>query len=254
MSPTSYQTAPPRELQNSKPLTGNSNSAFASTRCLFGASEALVRRFFSVVLALLVLIPLASAKDQKLDPLLHAIEQRYNKAQTLSLHFTESYIAGKRTKRTESGTLELRKPGRMRWNYDEPAGKLFLSDGKHLYMYKPETKQVEKTSLKDSEDLRAPLAFLLGKLNFYREFSGFESRTEGSDTWVTARSNSADLPYSEVEFLVTPDARIRRLRVINDDMSVLDFSFDQEVINPRLEASRFVFQLPPGAELVETSR
>jgi outer membrane lipoprotein carrier protein len=253
MSPTSYQTAPPREFQDSKPVIGSSNSRTCSTPFALGTSNHSVHvSVYAVVTALALAGPVA-AKDQKLDPLLHSVEQRYNSARTLSLHFTESYVSGKRVRRTESGTLELRKPGRMRWNYNEPAGKFFLSDGKSFYLYKPDTNQVEKTSAKKSEDLRAPLAFLLGKLNFYREFTGFESRSEGSDTWVTARANSAALPYSEVEFLVTSDARISRLRVMNDDMSILDFSFDHEVMNPTLEASRFIFQLPQGAEVVETS-
>ena len=199
----------------------------------------------------LLLAGLAPAKDQKLDSLLHTVEQRYNKAKTLSLHFTESYSAGKRVRRTESGVLELRKPGKMRWNYTEPAGKIFLSDGKYFYLYKPDTNRVEKTRLKESEDLRAPLAFLLGKLNFYKEFSGFSSRREGDGTWIEARPNSAALPYSEVHFLVTPDGRINRLRVMNDDLSTLDFTFEQEVLNPPFDSARFNFQLPPGAEIVE---
>ena len=48
-------------------------------------------------------------------------------------------------KRTESGTLRLRKPGRMRWDYTDPAGKLFLSDGKNLYLYTPANNEVESS-------------------------------------------------------------------------------------------------------------
>lgn len=193
-------------------------------------------------------------RDAKLDPLLHAVELRYNHAQTLSLRFTESYISGTRTRQTESGTLALRKPGRMRWEYSSPPGKLFLADGKHFYLYTPTTQRVEKSTIRDSEDLHAPLAFLLGHLNFYKEFSGFESRGEGDDLWVGAEPNSATLPYTKVEFLVTPDARIRRMRVTQDDLSVLDFTFDQEKLNPPLSPDLFVFHLPSGAEMEDTSQ
>ena len=64
------------------------------------------------------------------------------------------------------GDLYLRKPGKMRWDYKTPAGKLFLSDGKQVYFYNPATNRAEKTKLKETEDMRAPLAFLLGKLDF----------------------------------------------------------------------------------------
>ncbi len=192
--------------------------------------------------------------DAKLDPLLHAVEERYNHARTLSVRFTESYVAGTRAKRTESGTLELRKPGRMRWDYTSPEGKMFLSDGKRFYLYTPTTQRVEVSSMRDTEDLHAPLAFLLGKLEFYKEFSGFELHGEGSDLWIAAEPNSPVLPYSKVEFLVTPESRIRRMRVTEDDLSVLDFTFEDEKVNPPLNPDLFVFHMPAGAELEDNTR
>jgi outer membrane lipoprotein carrier protein len=142
----------------------------------------------------------------------------------------------------------------MRWDYTSPAGKLFLSDGKRFYLYTPDTKKVQVTSARDVEDMHAPLAFLLGKLNFYKEFSGFELRGDGPDTWIETESNSATLPYSKVEFLVTPDSRIRRLRITEDDLSILDFTFDDEKRNPPLDAARFVFQMPKGAEIEDATQ
>jgi outer membrane lipoprotein carrier protein len=196
----------------------------------------------------------AKVRDAKLDPILHSVEEHYNRARTLSVSFTESYLAGSRTKRTESGTLDLRKPGRMRWNYTSPAGKMFLSDGKRFYLYTPSTQRVEVSSVHDTEDLHAPLAFLLGKLEFYKEFSGFELHGEGSDLWIAAEPNSPYLPYSKVEFLVTPESRIRRMRVTEDDLSVLDFTFEEEKVNPPLNQELFVFHLPAGAELEDNTR
>jgi outer membrane lipoprotein carrier protein len=151
----------------------------------------------------------------------------------------------------ESGVLTLRKPGRMRWDYTSPAGKLFVSDGKDVYLYLPDSHRVEHSKFKESEDLRAPLAFLLGKLNFYKEFRKFDLHSEGEDQWIGAEPNSENLPYSRVEFLIAPDARIRRLRVIGQDHSVMDFSFDQEKLNVPLDAKLFSFRPPAGSELVE---
>ena len=56
----------------------------------------------------------------------------------------------------------------MRWEYSEPAGKLFLSDGKLIYYYNPVSKRAEKLKLRESEDMRAPLAFLLVNLTSER--------------------------------------------------------------------------------------
>ena len=186
-----------------------------------------------------------------LDSLLHSVEARYNHAQSLTLHFTETYKAQKRLEQAESGVLTLRKPGRMRWEYSSPVGKLFVSDGKDVYLYLPAANRVEHSKFKESEDLRAPLAFLLGKLNFYKEFRSFNLRPEGENEWVDAVPNSANLPYSSVEFLIAPDAKILRLRVVGQDRSIMDFSFTQERLNVPLDAKLFSFRPPVGAEMVE---
>ena len=193
----------------------------------------------------------AYGANPPLDALFKGVENRYNKAQSLQVFFHESYSAPQRPKTTESGTLRLRKPGRMRWDYTDPAGKLFLSDGKSLYIYTPANKQVEKMKMQESEDMRVPLAFLLGKLNFEKDFQGFQSRQEGELTWIVAKPKSENLPYTKVEFAVSPDFQIRRLQVTGYDRSVTDFAFDQEKINPPLDAKVFRFQLPAGATLVE---
>jgi outer membrane lipoprotein carrier protein len=194
--------------------------------------------------------PLSGA-EPPLDSLLHSVENRYNHAQSLTLNFRETYKAQKRAEQVETGVLSLRKPGRMRWDYSVPAGKQFVSDGKDVYLYLPDANRVEHSKFKESEDLRAPLAFLLGKLNFYKEFRKFTLRREGESQWVDAEPNSANLPYSRVEFLIGPDARIQRLRVVGLDQGVMDFSFEQERLNVPLDGKLFAFRLPAGAEMVE---
>ncbi len=189
-----------------------------------------------------------------LNALLKIAEERYNKAQTLQVQFTESYTAPSRPVTTESGMLSLRKPGRMRWDYASPQGKLFVSDGKNLWLYVPKTNRVEKMKVKASEDMRAPLAFLLGRLNFSKEFQNIEARADGADTWIAAEPKSDALPYSKVEFLVAPDGQIRKVKVNGLDRSLLAFDFANEKRNPPLDSRMFQFQIPAGAELVEAAQ
>jgi outer membrane lipoprotein carrier protein len=198
-----------------------------------------------------VVWPLAA--DPSLDTLLKGVENRYNRAHTLQVLFHEAYTAPQQPKRTESGTLSLRKPGRMRWDYSFPLGKQFLSDGKNLYLYTPSNNRVEKMKMKESEDMRVPLAFLLGKLNFSKEFQDIQARAESGGTWITAKPKSDNLPYTLVEFLVMPDFEIHRVKVTGYDKSIIDFEFQQEKLNPELDGKLFRFQMPKGAELVEGS-
>jgi len=192
--------------------------------------------------------------DTPLDTLLKGVEGRYNKAKTLQVLFKEEYTPPGHGRRTESGILMLRKPGRMRWDYSQPAGKLFISDGKLLWLYTPAENRVEKMKFQESDDMRAPLAFLLGKLHFDKEFRNLQGKAEGTDTRITAEPKTDNLPYSAVEFVVAPDSRIKEVRVTGFDKSVLHFTFDQERVDPRLDDKLFQFQVPKGAELVEAAQ
>lgn len=180
------------------------------------------------------------------------IEKRYNSARTLQVQFIETYKAQGRA-RTESGDLFLRKPGRMRWQYTTPAGKLFVSDGKNVFFYSPDTNRAEKMKLKETEDMRAPMAFLLGRLDFDKDFGQYVSKAEGANLAITAFPKSDKMPYREVTFVVAPDAHIERLVVTGQDSSVLQFTFSSEKVNPPINDRMFRFQLPKGAEFVDSS-
>ena len=193
----------------------------------------------------------AFAAEPKLDALLHDVETRYNRAKTLQVLFREDYTRPSESRRTESGILMLRKPGRMRWTYSEPKGKLFISDGKFLWLYTAAENRAERMKLQESDDMRAPLAFLLGRLNFEKEFRNLQARPEGANTRIIAEPKTDNLPYSLVEFVVRPDASILEVKVTSFDKSILQFTFDQERMNPPLDNKQFQFQLPKGAELVE---
>jgi len=187
--------------------------------------------------------------DATLQPLLKQVENRYNRARTLEVQFSEAYTGPGQPKRTEAGRLLLRKPGLMRWDYTQTKGKLFVSDGRWLWLYTPANHRVEKMKLKESDDMRAPLAFLLGKLNFDKEFRKVESAPDGDGWLITAEPKNENLPYTRVEFAVGPERQIRRVKVNGYDKSILEFTFTGEKLNPLLESTVFQFKVPQGAEV-----
>jgi outer membrane lipoprotein carrier protein len=199
----------------------------------------------------LLTVPAAPSSQSPLDSLIAGVERRYNGAQTLSVGFSETYSILGRAKRPESGTLVLRKPGRMRWSYTQPPGKLFVSDGKQVYLYTPEDNRAEKSILKASEDMRAPMAFLLGKLNFRKEFKTFATRPGDGGTWLDCEAANDRVPYEKVSMLVAPDDSIKQLHITGRDQSELDFTFRDEVLNPKVNAAEFEFVPPAGTEIVD---
>lgn len=202
---------------------------------------------------LVCLMTLPAAAQPNLDYVLDRIEEHYNRAKTLRVSFTETYTAGGRGRKTESGELYLRKPGRMRWDYRDPMGKLFISDGKNLYLYTPASNRAEKMKLKETDDLRAPMAFLLGKLDFHRDFTGFQMKQAGTDINLVVSPKSDRLPYKRVDFTVNSNYQITRMNVLGHDNSVLAFTFTNETLNPQIADTMFRFKLPTGAQFVDTS-
>jgi outer membrane lipoprotein carrier protein len=203
-----------------------------------------------MALSVLLALPVF-AVPQNLDSLLKTIELRYNRTQSLKLDFSETYSGPGRPAQTESGVVYLRKPGRMRWEYTSPAGKLFLSDGKDVFQYLPDDHQATKSKLKQSDDMRAPLAFLLGKLDFAKEFKSFESTSDPVGTWIVAEPKSDNLIYNKVEFLASADGEIHRLRVTGQEGQKLSFEFSNEQLNVPVSPTMFAFRAPPGVPVVK---
>jgi outer membrane lipoprotein carrier protein len=218
------------------PLLSRLNRAVVSALVLVAAGNCTVR----------------AATDAATEALIHGVEHHYNQVRTLNVDFTETYTLGGRSRRPESGSLVLRKPGRMRWTYTQPAGKLFVSDGQNVFLYTAADNRVERSTLKASEDLRAPMAFLLGKLDFHKEFRSFAVKPDGNgNTGLTAEARNDRLPYGKIQLLVAPDSTIRQLTVSGRDGSELGFVFRNEVVNPAVPDTAFRFTPPPGAEVVD---
>lgn len=204
----------------------------------------------ALALSLALFCQIAPART--LPEVLKGVEDRYNRIRSLTVEFEQRYTAQGR-KRLETGLLTLRKPGRMRWDYSQPEGKVFLSDGEWLWFYSPFANRVEKARAKSAEDLRAPLAFLLGKLDFRRDFADFELREAGGESVIRALPRNDRLPYTQVEFTVTAANEIRALSVRGADGSVQEFFFKGERPNAPVGDAAFRYTPPKGAEVVEVS-
>jgi outer membrane lipoprotein carrier protein len=209
----------------------------------------------------LVVMALASAGASSLcaQTDVHAIadlvDERYNRIQTLQAQFTETY-SGAGMKRTESGTLELKKPGRMRWDYSEPRPKMFLTDGKTAWFYVPGERQARRAPVKDIEDLRSPLRYLLGKAKLEKEFVGLVVATDAKpvnagDIVLRGVPNGMQERVTQTLLEVTPEGLITRIVVEEMDGSVTEFRFLQQRENVQVSDQRFKFVPPPGVEVVQ---
>ena len=198
----------------------------------------------------------ATVSDPELESLLRSVESRYNHVKTLRMRFEQTYAQDRRVLRQESGMLYLRKPGEMRWEYESPEPKLFLTDGHTLTLYVPQDKRVTETAVKKSDDLRSPMRFLLGGLHFEKEFQQFERVTDAAlldaqDTMiklVPKHMQGGGLEWVMME--IGPEYEIRRLILQEVGGIQNEFVFSDETFDLRLAPQLFEFSPPPGAQVI----
>jgi len=183
------------------------------------------------------------------------VDQHYNELRSLEAEFTEIYQGGG-TQRSESGTLKLKKPGKMRWDYRSPEEKLFVSNGTEAWLYLPREKQARRSSLKKLEDLRSPLAFLLGKTKLEKELQNL-SFAPDVQVWQPGSSMLRGVPrgmedrVEQILIEVSPDYRILRILIQSVDESITEYRFSSQRENVELADRQFQFTPPPGSETVD---
>ena len=198
-------------------------------------------------------LPLAAGAAD-VSELAKKVDEHYNHLRTLRCEFTETY-GGAGMDRQEAGALWLKKPGKMRWDYRSPREKLFLSDGKYAWFYIPADRQVRRSAVRKLEDLRSPLAFLLGKTKLQKELDGlsFAPDAPAASGNVVLRGIPKAMAdrVNEVELEVTPEGKIVRIRMEEIDGSITEFRFRKQQENVAVEDSLFRFTPPPGVEVIE---
>jgi outer membrane lipoprotein carrier protein len=189
-----------------------------------------------------------------------AVDEHYNHLRTLQAEFAEEY-RGAGIERTESGTLWLakggmKKPGKMRWEYRSPREKLFVSDGKDAWFYVPDDRQARKTDARKLDDVRSPLAFLLGKSKLEKELQGLSLAPDvtplvAGDVVLRGVPQALADRVSSILLEVTPEYRIARIVINEADGSVTEYQFSAQKEDVRIPEGRFEFSPPAGTETVE---
>ncbi|HEX5433353.1 MAG TPA: outer-membrane lipoprotein carrier protein LolA [Candidatus Angelobacter sp.] len=214
---------------------------------------------FCLYVTLGVLLSLATghagAPINNAKSLAHAVDQRYNALKTLKCSFTEIY-QGPGISRTESGILWLKKPGRMRWEYRVPREKLFLTNSHTAYFYVPGEQQARKTDIKNLNDIRSPLRYLLGKTKLEKELTGLSMAPDvaplnAGDTVLRGVPKSMEDQFSDVLLEISPAHQIVRIVIHQVDGTSTDFRFSNIEENVPIPDSLFRFTPPPGVETIE---
>jgi outer membrane lipoprotein carrier protein len=210
---------------------------------------------------LLAVAPIAGAAGD-VHSIARAVDEHYNHLRSLQAEFTEIYH-GSGIERTETGTLwlakgGLKKPGKMRWEYRSPREKLFVSDGKDAWFYVPDDHQARRTEARKLDDIRSPLAFLLGKSKLEKELQGLSLAPDvapisAGDVVLRGVPQALAERVSEILLEITPEHRIVRILINEVDGSVTEYRFNDQREDEAISEGRFRFKPPPGTETVESA-
>ena len=215
--------------------------------------------FLALIAFVLSLGALASSAQQiNVKRFASQVDDHYNQLKTFKAAFTEIY-QGPGISRTESGTLWLKKPSRMRWEYHVPHEKLFLIDSDHAYFYVTGEQQAHKATVKNLDDIRSPLRYLLGKTKLEKELEGLSLAPDlqpivAGDIVLRGVPKMMRDRVSSVILEISPAHQIHRIVIRGVDDTTTDFRFSQIEENIPVQDSLFRFTPPQGVQTIEDNQ
>jgi outer membrane lipoprotein carrier protein len=186
------------------------------------------------------------------------LQRHYEGVKDFSADFAHTYRGGVLRKlTTERGKVEIKKPGKMRWDYLAPDKKQFISDGTRIYSYIPDDKQVIVSTV-PRDDQATPALFLAGKGNFTRDFtpSFIELPADLPAKTVALKlvPKSSQRDYDWIVLAVDPDRlEIRGLLTVDPQGGTSTLAFTNLKENIGVSDNDFVFKMPRGVDVVTDS-
>ncbi len=212
-----------------------------------------MRFTFAGAFVLLALIPaprVTAQPELTAQQLAQRVDKYYNGLHSLRVGFSETFH-GLGIERKESGTLLLRKPGKMRWDYEHPAGKIFLLDGKYAWFYSPGDAQVERLSATQLDDLRSPLRFLLGHTQLQKELEGLTLSSTADGLQLSGVPKGMQDRVVKIVLGVSADGVIHSMNISERDGADTVFTFKDGQADAPAPDADFVFRPPPGVSVID---
>jgi outer membrane lipoprotein carrier protein len=213
----------------------------------------IVRTLCLAACAVLTAHPMpAHAATPSVKELAARVDQHYNRLHSLEVAFVQTYT-GMGLHKREAGALLLKKPGRMRWTYTQPDGKLYVLDGRFGYFYTPGQTEAQKVPAKKLDGLQSPLRYLLGHTELMREMPDLHIAADENGTYtLVGVPRGMQKSISGVTLKVTAEGYIREIRVAQTDGIVNELNFSGETDNIPAPNSAFVFHPPAGVYVVNS--
>ncbi|MCY3841225.1 MAG: outer membrane lipoprotein chaperone LolA [Gammaproteobacteria bacterium] len=153
---------------------------------------------------------------------------------------------------TATGTMHLERPGRLRWQVDEPYPQLVVSDGEYVWVYDPDLEQAT-VQLFDETVEGTPMMFLTDTAVLDEHFQVRpKSPTVESDRRfaLSPRNSESTSLFREITLTFSADGWLTGLDIVDDLDQRTAMVFRHGEVNPVLESGLFEFEVPAGVDVI----
>ena len=206
---------------------------------------------FAISFALLA-VPVRG--QQSAQQIAAALQAKYDRIKDFSADFTQQYESGV-LKRTiiESGKVQVKKPGKMRWDYTQPEKKVFVSDGSTIYLWVPADNQVTRSGVPKQDEATTAVLFLVGKGDLTRDFNvSFAPKAPEGTHALRLDPKLPERDYDWLRIVVDRNSlQIRELTAADRQGGQSTFLFSNFKENVGIADSTFAFKIPKGADVID---
>lgn len=147
-----------------------------------------------------------------------------------------------------SGTMQLLRPGKFRWDYDRPYQQEIVGDGARIWLFDPELNQVTVRNMSQAIG-SSPAALLAGSKEVERNFTLENFKSADKLDWVTAKSKDQDSGFDQVK-LGFGKSGLEKMELQDSYGNLTSIRFSKLETNPKLDQQTFMFKPPAGADIV----
>ena len=147
-----------------------------------------------------------------------------------------------------TGSMQLQRPGKFRWDYDKPYVQLIVGDGKKVWLYDPDLNQVTVRPL-DKVLGSSPAALLAGSKDIEKTFDLRSVGQQGDLNWVEAIPKEKESGFEKV-VLGFKGTMLHEMEMRDSFGQITVIEFSKQEVNPKLNDKSFRFAPPAGADVL----
>ncbi len=198
---------------------------------------------------LLILLPMLLAMPSANADGMASVKIFYEQTQAMraTFHQVVTDRQGRKVQEVD-GEMQLKRPNKFRWDYNQPFEQQIISDGKQVWLYDIDLAQVTVRALGKALG-SSPAALLAGGNDIDKSFKLVNASAKGGLDWVSANPKDKESGFEKI-LLGFKDNKLQEMSLIDSFGHNTKIVFSQLEVNPVLDDKSFLFLPPKGVDIV----